>query len=123
MAKKTSRKKATTRRAAPAAGTARKSTRRTPAPVVELQSECGIRDVAGLHQSLLALVDASALVTLDARRVDRVDASVLQVLGAFVRDRREAGREVAWKDAPSEAFLRAARLIDLDHVLGLDAAP
>ena len=119
-------KKATARKTAAAVkkpsarkATRRKTTRKPSPPRVVLNSESGIRDVAKLYAELGKIVGRPEAVIIDASDVDRIDTSMLQVLAAFVRDRHAGGLAVTWSEPPSEAFLRAGRLLDLEAHLFL----
>jgi ABC-type transporter Mla MlaB component len=135
MVKKTAKKttKKTTKKAASkAAGkkvadatgkTRRKASRKKRASrvtelCIDLNSEQGIRDVAELHQRLLQAVEHQHKVTIDASSVERVDTAILQVLTAFIIERKKQGKVVEWKP-PSEVFYQAANLIDLTRHLDL----
>lgn len=98
------------------------STKRRAAtgPREALGADCTIEHAPVLHKRLAKVVANRACVTLDLGEVRRCDTAGLQVLVAFVRERREAGRDVELKDAP-DAFLSAARLLGLSDVLGLTA--
>lgn len=85
---------------------------------VVLSAEPSIRDVAELHRRLKERLAEPGPVTIDAAAVARVDIAVLQVLAAFVRDRRAGERETRWNE-PSAALRAAAALVDLDSALGL----
>jgi anti-anti-sigma factor len=106
-----------TSRSAPA------STKRRAAigPRETLGADCTIEHAPALHKRLAKVLANRACVTLDLGQVRRCDTAGLQVLVAFVRDRREAGREVALANA-TESLRSAARLLGLDTLLGLEAA-
>jgi ABC-type transporter Mla MlaB component len=63
-----------------------------------------------LHQPEPVIVDVSAL--------QRIDTAGLQLLAAFVRDRRTAGRTVAWRGRAA-ALEAAAGLLGLRNMLEL----
>lgn len=88
-------------------------------PTVVLSAEPSIRDVADLHRRLCERLAEPGPVTIDAAAVARVDIAVLQVLAAFVRDRRAGERETRWRE-PSAALRDAAALVGLDPQLGLE---
>lgn len=104
-------------------GPSKGSTKRRAAagPREALGTDCTIEHAPALHKRLAKVLANRACVTVDLSQVRRCDTAGLQVLVAFVRDRREAGREVELQDAP-ESFLSAAKLLGLTDVLGL-AAP
>lgn len=105
------------------AKTTRKTSKKKPGAGVaelriELDNESGISDATQLHQRLLAAVDHTAKVTIDAASIERVDTAILQLLTAFVIERKRQGKAVAWA-APSEVFYQAAKIIDLAGHLDL----
>jgi phospholipid transport system transporter-binding protein len=83
-----------------------------------LGTDCTIEHAPALHKRLAKIVANRACVTLDLAAVKRCDTAGIQVLVAFVRERREAGRDVELRSAP-EAILSAARLLGLTAMLGL----
>jgi phospholipid transport system transporter-binding protein len=80
---------------------------------------CTVRESAMLRADLLSLLSADE-VTLDVGAVERIDTAALQIVFAFVRDRRIAGAAVNWS-GDSEGFSEAARLVGLDSMLGVHA--
>ena len=87
-----------------------------------LNSDCTLAEADSLKTALAALLEAPQTVTLDAGAVQRIDTAALQLLGAFVRDRRLGGRSVAWRGA-AQALEPAARLLGMEGILGFDGAP
>lgn len=88
---------------------------------IALAANCSIKEVATLRQQLIAAVDASGPVVIDAAAVERIDTATLQVLYAFVRDRLAGDREVTWQGVPA-ALTDAARLLGIRDLLCLPAA-
>ena len=73
---------------------------------------------AGVLKSQLAkVVRATSAVTLDISAVRRIDTAGFQVLAAFVRERRAAGRDVQFHGA-SDAFSVTANLLGLGALFG-----
>ena len=85
-----------------------------------LQPSCTVRDSVTLRDALVDLVSDPLPVTLDVRAVERVDTAAMQVLCAFVRDRKAAGRAVSWLGCP-ESFVEAVRLLGMCQTLGIAA--
>ncbi len=85
-----------------------------------LSGSCTLKEASAVKEQLKDGLEATGNFELDARGVDRIDTSVLQLLAAFVRDMREAGRAVAWAGA-NEEFNRSARLLGLEATLGVGA--
>ncbi len=106
------------RQAAVAAAPRGKSKRRNP---LVLQAECTLGNGVELKSALCALLAHEGPVTLDAAAVERIDTAALQLLAAFVRDRRLAGAALQWR-AVSPALHSAARLLGMDTMLALDEA-
>jgi ABC-type transporter Mla MlaB component len=94
--------------------------RASKAPVATVGADCTIEHAPGLHAQLLKLLAERACVTLDVTAVKRCDTAGLQVLAAFVRERREAGNPFEIKGA-TEAFVGPATLLGLGNLFGLDA--
>jgi anti-anti-sigma regulatory factor len=86
-----------------------------------LTASCTVRDSLGLKSALLDLLMDKSPVTIDVRAVERIDTAALQVLCAFVRDRKAAGGNVLWIGC-TESFSDAIRLLGLQQVLQLTDA-
>ncbi|NGY06892.1 STAS domain-containing protein [Solimonas terrae] len=78
------------------------------APLV-LAADLGIERVAALRAQLLDVLEQPA-VTLAADAVVRVHGATLQLLTAFCRERRAAGRETHWANASGVLRDAAQRL-------------
>ena len=102
-----------------AAATRGKTVRRKP---LVLQHECMLAGATALKTSLCALSAQAGTVTLDASGVERIDTAALQLLAAFVRDRRLAGHAVEWH-AVSAAMASAARVLGMSSMLSLAEEP
>ena len=77
-----------------------------------LAADCTIEHAPGLQQQLAKVLADRACVTLDFSAVKRCDTAGMQVLAAFIRERREAGGELELTNL-SEAFLATAKLLGL----------
>jgi anti-anti-sigma regulatory factor len=86
------------------------------APMYELTASCTVRDSLALKSALLDLLMDQRPVTIDVRAVERIDTAALQVLCAFVRDRKAAGGQVLWVGC-TEIFSEAIRLLGLQQAL------
>jgi len=90
----------------------------------EIRVACGDSldiSIAGeLRGRLGEALTAGGPVVLEASAIERADAAALQLLCAFFNEAGERGVAVRW-EAPSEALLDAARLIDLAACLQLVA--
>lgn len=84
-----------------------------------LQPDLGIERVGDLQQALLAHLEDDEPLAIVADRVERVHAAGLQLLHAFVRDRRLAGRTTTFNLA-SPALVNAARQLALATSLGVE---
>ncbi len=89
-----------------AGGASRRST-------IALAADCTIEHSPGLHKQLAKILPNRACVTLDFTAVKRSDTAGLQVLAAFIRERREAGRPIELAGVPDN-FLATAKLLGLD---------
>ena len=85
---------------------------------VTLPADCTIAQTAAVKSRLAPLLGRASAITLDGNAVRRVDSAGLQLLAAFVRERRASGRSVAWRDV-SPVFSAAATLLGLNAVLEL----
>jgi ABC-type transporter Mla MlaB component len=75
-------------------------------------SDCTIEHAPGMQKQLAKLLADRACVTLDFSAVKRCDTAGMQVLAAFIRERREAGRDVELASM-SENFLATVKLLGL----------
>lgn len=91
-----------------------------PSAVLTLAENCILRDAGALKDQLLVLKDATEPVTIEVDAVQRIETANLQVLGAFVRDRIKAGRQVRWS-GQSRALSQAINLLGLNTLLQFDS--
>jgi len=85
---------------------------------LRLAAECTVAEAEALKSALGRRLQQSEPVTLDVSALQRIDTAGLQLLAAFVRDRRTAGRAVAWRGRAS-ALETAAVLLGLHAMLEL----
>ena len=78
-----------------------------------LGADCTIEHAPDLQKQLAKVLDERACVTLDFSAVKRCDTAGMQVLAAFIRERREAGRDVELASM-SENFLATVNLLGLN---------
>ena len=83
-----------------------------------LAAECTVAEADALKSELTQRLQRSEPVTLDVSALQRIDTAGLQLLAAFVRDRRTAGRAIAWRGRAS-ALETAAGLLGLRDMLEL----
>lgn len=106
-------------RARPAKRATKRTTRRRQADgSLRLAAECTVAEAEALKSELGQRLQASAPVTLDVSALQRIDTAGLQLLAAFIRDRRTAGRTVVWRGRAS-ALETAAALLGLHDMLEL----
>lgn len=91
----------------------------TAARVLQLKGRLDIRETDNLKSKLVRFLDTNRPVVLDASKLEKIDASVMQMLTAFCRSANAKGIEVKWKN-PNETLLRAAELLGLSGPLGLE---
>jgi phospholipid transport system transporter-binding protein len=84
---------------------------------VLLPPQCLTRDAAQLKQQLLPHVNDTA-VSIDTHQIERIDSAAMQVLLAFVRDRRSQQRAINWLGL-NEVFVDSAQVLGLEQLLGL----
>lgn len=89
---------------------------------VALPPHCVLRDAAELKSELLKRVADPAAIALDASAVERIDTANLQLLFAFVRDRRKANLATT-VPAPSASFRESVLRLGLAEHIGLADAP
>ncbi|HVY83172.1 MAG TPA: STAS domain-containing protein [Steroidobacteraceae bacterium] len=82
------------------------------ASLATLPTDCTIAQAADMKANLARMLAKPAAVTLDLSAVRRIDTAALQVLTAFIRERRGAGRDVECRGA-SDAFLATADVLGL----------
>ncbi len=82
-----------------------------------LAADCTIAQAMAIKAQLAKVVSRPAAVTLDLASIRRIDTAGFQVLAAFVRERRAAGRGVEFQGA-SEAFSVTANLLGLGALFG-----
>jgi len=87
-------------------------------PTVKTSPEWGIDASADLHAALAAVLDSHDEVVVAVPEAGRIHTSSLQVLAAFVRTRRDAGRATRIEPC-ADALRDAATLLGLDAELGL----
>jgi anti-anti-sigma regulatory factor len=88
---------------------------------VVLPASCTLKEAAAVKALLMDGLDVAGNVQLDVQAVTRVDTSVLQLLVAFAREMKDAGRTVTWVGS-SEEISRSVRQLGLDGVLGVGVA-
>lgn len=77
-----------------------------------------VSEAAALKSRLARLISERRPVALDIGRVERVDTAGMQLIAAFVRDRRRQGLAIEWHGR-SATLSAAARLLGLDSLLEL----
>ena len=122
-ASKRARRPATKRRAAPRGKAAAGRSSRGRVKVrddglLTLAAECTVAETESLKSELLRRLDEAGPVTVDVSALQRIDTAGLQLLAAFVRDRRTAGRVVEWRGR-ADALAGAAGLLGVTDMLEL----
>ena len=77
-----------------------------------LGADCTIEHALALQKQLAKVLADRACVTLDFGAVKRCDTAGMQVLAAFIRERRDAGRDIELASM-SENFLVTVKLLGL----------
>ena len=86
--------------------------------LLALTAECTVAEAEALKSQLMRRLDESGPVTVDVSALQRIDTAGLQLLAAFVRDRRTAGRKVEWQGRAA-ALDAAVGLLGLHDMLEL----
>jgi ABC-type transporter Mla MlaB component len=94
-----------------------KTSARPPSGVIALVGEYTLQNLDALRAQLVKEAQRRNAVTLDAGEV-RVDAAALQLVLAFVRDRKARGLATEWR-AIAEPLSDAARRLGLHGSLEL----
>jgi ABC-type transporter Mla MlaB component len=81
-----------------------------------LGPSCTMRDGGPMKTALLQLVNAEQPVAVDVSAVERIDTSALQLLCAFVHDRRIRGRATRWT-GHAPVFSEAVAILGLGQAL------
>ena len=89
---------------------------RAPPSGFGLASECTLADAEGLKLRLAKLLNSVTPVTLDVQAVQRIDTASMQLLAAFVRDRKAIGLQVGLT-GESAVFTEATRLLGFGALL------
>jgi ABC-type transporter Mla MlaB component len=88
------------------------ATRGADKSIYKLAASCTVRDCAPLKMALSDLMPVESEAILDVSAIERIDTAVLQLLYAFVRDRKALNRNVAWQGG-SECFLEAVQILGM----------
>ncbi|HEX4268280.1 MAG TPA: STAS domain-containing protein [Steroidobacteraceae bacterium] len=115
--KKPTRVKKKSARCRPARRAAAGRRRRNDGSLI-LAATCTVAEADTLKAELAGRLQESEPVTVDVSAVQRIDTAGLQLLAAFVRDRRTAGHVVTWRGRAS-ALETAAALLGLRDMLEL----
>lgn len=99
-------------------GGVRSKAARPAASALTLAAECTVADADALQSALAQRLEQPAAVIVDVSGLQRIDTAGLQLLAAFVRDRRTAGRAVEWRGRAA-ALDTAAGLLGLSDMLEL----
>lgn len=99
-------------------GAVRGKSGRTVPSALTLAAECTVAEADALQAELARRLDEPGGVTVDVSALQRIDTAGLQLLAAFVRDRRTAGRAVEWRGRAA-ALDTAASLLGLSDMLEL----
>ena len=87
---------------------------------LSLAAECTVAEADSLKTALVRLLPESRPVSLHIGSLRRIDTAGVQLLAAFARDRRAAGRRIEWLGR-APVLDAAATLLGLRGMLGLPA--
>ena len=71
-----------------------------------LSGSAGVAEAGALQAALIELVPTPGCVTIDESRLSSYDITLLQLVLAFVKARRDRGADVAVVDGPATTRLR-----------------
>ncbi len=111
-AKKKARSKATARVVA-------EKTDSNEGGIVVLEASLGIQHAGELSERLVSAEQLDSPVTIDAREVESLDLSILQLLIAFVNSAAKNSKSVDWKCGDG-AVRRIAEMADLERHLKIN---
>ncbi len=86
--------------------------------VLSCEASVDISIVVELHAYLKQALQERQAVEIDASGVERIDASVLQLIYGYLRAANEQGLQVSWSGA-SDAVYAAAKLLGIEKDLQL----
>jgi len=90
--------------------------------IYKFAASCTVRDCVPLKTALSDFLGSNDETILDVSAMERVDAAAMQLLYAFVRERKARGGKVSWVgDSPS--FSEAVRLLGLATHLDVTLRP
>jgi len=100
----------------------RRGRHRAPADTaaLSLAAECTVAEADSLKKALVRLLHEPRSVGLEVTALRRIDTAGVQLLAAFVRDRRAAGLRTEWRGR-APALDAAAALLGLRGMLELSA--
>lgn len=78
-----------------------------------------IRSINQLFDSLYKEFENRTVLEIDASYVTSIDTAAMQLLTVLKREAIETGKKVTF-DFPSETFISAAQLLDLDKILEIN---
>jgi len=113
---KTAARKPATRRASGAKSTKKKT---TPVQAIQLEGNLGIAQAESLHEELNQTLANHGEVVLDAENLAQVDASIVQLVHAFIRDAEKGAVPVKWKFVPEE-LKQTAGMMGMAGGMGFD---
>jgi len=87
--------------------------------VLQFEASLTISDVGDFYEVCHQALENTGPFVLDGEAIEVIDGAGLQMIGACVKEAIEQGREVRWQ-ATSAALVRAAQVMGLDEILGLE---
>ncbi len=87
--------------------------------VIECGEALGIADVGDLYAKLLIEVAEGHAIRFNASDIERIDAAALQIIYAYSKEAEKQGHALVW-EAPSEAFIRSAKLLGLAERMNIE---
>jgi len=100
--------------------TSRAKSKADQAHVIQLEGNLGIAQAESLHEELNQTLTNHGEVVFDAENLAQVDASIVQLFDAFIRDAKKSDIPVKWKTVP-EDLQQTAEMMGMAGGMGFDA--
>jgi len=112
----TTKKPATAKKRSPAKSTKKKA---ASAQIITLAGNLGIAGAETLHSELNQALENHGDMVLDGENLAQVDASIVQLLFAFIRDAHKNEIPLTWNGIP-ESLQETSRIMGMTETLGFD---
>ena len=87
--------------------------------VIDCGDALGISGVGDLHTEIIMELSEGNKIQFDVSQIERIDAAALQLIYAFYKEALANDQPLVW-NAPSEVFVRSAKLLGLAELMNID---